>query len=1845
MHHLGYTIWFVFLCLLPRVIHSQSVIQIEKRANEFFQNKQFELAKTDFQQLLARDPISIDYNFKYAVCLYFSNDRMQSKKYFSFLATQPNPPCENAYYLGKIYQYEYNFDRAIQWYKAYLTCAPSKGALPVNQEIQSCKSGKALLKKPKALSVVTKTSTLSDLFYKKYNYDAIGGGAFEDAELQSKTDKKRGYIPHYYFKKGEKIKIFSSYNESSGQLDLYFITKVTPDTWSKPVLIQSLSEEKADKCYPFFDPMSETLYFSSNGYNTMGGFDLFKTTFDPSSNTTGAVVNLDFPFSSVEDDFYFIPLDSLNQMAAFASTRNSAKGKIEIYEVKLEDFSDQIIYLKGQIVDQVDPQNKTAQVTVVDETDGKVYGPFPTDKDGNYNVILPGSGTYRFLVKVDGSDQTFENKKYIPNQKVNQVFAQNIAYVMQDGIEKAEFSYEFDVQEMDAIAFKMGSVSSMTVAPRLSIPNNNAKSGDGEPLVANPKTSTLKNEQSVQDWIRTLDLPDTSINAASKWIADALLDYASTTDDLNYDSKSLTQAIAQQQAIKNALASKINSLSQQVEKETNAYKKKVMLDALVPLLDSLVTLEVSLQANQWLLDNINETLSTLQSSGDATKAERMSDRIKLLLLNDQDDSLMQVMVTEQNWIENIITLQKKDSSKESLDKRMLQQKERAQGLEDLEVELMKTKRTFEANQEKIEALKRENALSKSQAVPSNSLALDELQQQQEVLKAQLSTDTKKFQALKHDIEFQEAWIKIAQEGDISLDFSSESFTSNLVKQQTDASLIEQQASVLVNQTELYPFAKEKVLNQPKSTETMAFQQDILEQELALINQALPGMNDEEIETAQLKISQLENALQELNETSNALANKDNPTNNLQGSSQDRVPEENTANINSNGNNGTEEKINLDQGAPTEETIPADSREKQSPLTENSSNATKVPSSPSNTESVKASSENQALNTQQENNRTIESQPLENSNTNPSVSPENNSPSIGDPERNRLETQPGNEASIAMGTLQDKTNFEEGATEQQAEGKQVATDEEVVVNRSSTNNETPDLSANQPIDQGTPQAPEPKEKEPTTSTPYDPRPTETNQSNKRSETNASNDLTPDTKTDAGLQVEPQNDKGTTQGESNNKERIFLEEELSTGQATTTSTDVQENEGNREAQKANSTTEVTQMDGGSRIAGGNETSSSPNMKEMTSAVKQGEEGIGMDPTVNSLSGIEKEMVAEEEIKKWESLVSTGGDQQAQQTVDRLKQQQSIIQYLIKTEQEIGKEGFSSLFSPEEIRRIAEEYQRSVEAVNGIPSIAKQGAQSIGISRLADQPTSITLPPSDLPHFEEVLVNPTSKEAWSTSEAYDSYITQRKAISQQWEEIQNQTRHLDSLKSRWIQLVSLNDSESELILNQLLDESKVQQNKKEAFEKAMNQLNNTPNATSFNAMISEGILPKAQERTASALRYNKDNVAFSVDRNASPSAGDIPFLSPLPQGLVFTVQVGAFRKPVPSKAFSSLTPVNAERLSNGLVCIIAGFFENSSSANAARKQIRNGGFSDAFLVSYCDGERIPLYQALEMERRGGCSVRDNSALLEEVATLMNDANGKSESSIGEEVYITVQVAALKSTTSESKFNGIEDLFYTTSSSGLVKYASGKFTNLDEANARKKDVRQRGFSDAYLVAYRGGKPISLAEAKGLIAQQEEAKQRASFAKTEPINQDLNAVVPAPPKPVFYYFSQNAMKPDRNSLSNYNQTAGFSYRSQTASYVSGPYDQRLLSPLFWSSLAPFSSERLFEIPPAVIVESNSAVGNLAVLHDYLMKHDLSFCFIQNGDKIQCRITPNEDDQDAMIQYVEKLGLTYTTTQ
>lgn len=60
-----------------------------------------------------------------------------------------------------------------------------------------------------------------------------------------------------------------------------------------------------DEVTPFFDTKSNTLFFSSNGWISMGGQDIFKSTADASGRFNTAPENLGAPFNSACDDNYY----------------------------------------------------------------------------------------------------------------------------------------------------------------------------------------------------------------------------------------------------------------------------------------------------------------------------------------------------------------------------------------------------------------------------------------------------------------------------------------------------------------------------------------------------------------------------------------------------------------------------------------------------------------------------------------------------------------------------------------------------------------------------------------------------------------------------------------------------------------------------------------------------------------------------------------------------------------------------------------------------------------------------------------------------------------------------------------------------------------------------------------------------------------------------------------------------------------------------------------------------------------------------------------------------------------------------------------------------------------------------------------------------------------------------------------------------------------------------------------------------------------------------------------------------------------------------------------------------
>ncbi|MEO7080538.1 MAG: SPOR domain-containing protein, partial [Flavobacteriales bacterium] len=107
------------------------------------------------------------------------------------------------------------------------------------------------------------------------------------------------------------------------------------------------------------------------------------------------------------------------------------------------------------------------------------------------------------------------------------------------------------------------------------------------------------------------------------------------------------------------------------------------------------------------------------------------------------------------------------------------------------------------------------------------------------------------------------------------------------------------------------------------------------------------------------------------------------------------------------------------------------------------------------------------------------------------------------------------------------------------------------------------------------------------------------------------------------------------------------------------------------------------------------------------------------------------------------------------------------------------------------------------------------------------------------------------------------------------------------------------------------------------------------------------------------------FRFEEYATPREEAIPIDAPMPVGVVYKVQVGAFRNELPLEAFSDMTPVAGEHASNGLVRYTAGMFTSAESASEAGKKVRDRGYRDAFVVAYIDGKRVPLREAMQAER----------------------------------------------------------------------------------------------------------------------------------------------------------------------------------------------------------------------------------------------------------------------------------------
>jgi hypothetical protein len=205
---------------------------------------------------------------------------------------------------------------------------------------------------------------------------------------------------------------FARRNKIDETSDLFVCRKLPNGKWALPQKLPEIINSKYNEDFPYLSSDGQTLYFSSEGHNSMGGYDLFKTTWNKESNTFSKPENLGYPVNSTDDDRN-ICVTPDNRVAYISAFRPGGFGDLDIYRIKFND-NEQIskiftgkLFLNDTIVSH-QPKSYDALIVVTNKQTKAEYNYTPHTKTGKFVISLP-VGKYNVVVTSEGFTEHSED--------------------------------------------------------------------------------------------------------------------------------------------------------------------------------------------------------------------------------------------------------------------------------------------------------------------------------------------------------------------------------------------------------------------------------------------------------------------------------------------------------------------------------------------------------------------------------------------------------------------------------------------------------------------------------------------------------------------------------------------------------------------------------------------------------------------------------------------------------------------------------------------------------------------------------------------------------------------------------------------------------------------------------------------------------------------------------------------------------------------------------------------------------------------------------------------------------------------------------------------------------------------------------------------------------------------------------------------------------------------------------------------------------------------------------------------------------------------------------------------
>lgn len=235
-----------------------------------------------------------------------------------------------------------------------------------------------------------------------------------------------------YTPDGKSVYFVSDRPDGFGDRDIYISTRDNKGKWGKALNLGNTINTAYGEEGIFVHPDGKTIYFSSEGHSSMGGYDIFKSVFENGKWTEPE--NLGYPVNTPDDDVFFV-ISASGKHGYYASFNSNGYGEKDIYQITflgpekpmvlnnednllasvaapvketviapvVEVKAAALTILKGVITDILTTKPLEATIEIIDNQKNELIASFTSNSaSGKYLVSLPAGKNYGIAVKKEG---------------------------------------------------------------------------------------------------------------------------------------------------------------------------------------------------------------------------------------------------------------------------------------------------------------------------------------------------------------------------------------------------------------------------------------------------------------------------------------------------------------------------------------------------------------------------------------------------------------------------------------------------------------------------------------------------------------------------------------------------------------------------------------------------------------------------------------------------------------------------------------------------------------------------------------------------------------------------------------------------------------------------------------------------------------------------------------------------------------------------------------------------------------------------------------------------------------------------------------------------------------------------------------------------------------------------------------------------------------------------------------------------------------------------------------------------------------------------------------------------